>query len=117
MCLEPVLAKGKQFGVLDGCDHTFCLQCIREWRATYDKKTSKHHYRTCPICRKNSYLVIPSYYMVNSGPEKDALIEEFLNSNADKTICTFFMQGNCKYADRCKFLHPTGPPDYNHLSE
>ena len=49
--------------------------------------------------------------------DDDALIEEFLNSNADKTICTFFMQGNCKYADRCKFLHPTGPPDYNHLSE
>ena len=80
MCLEPVLAKGKQFGVLDGCDHTFCLQCIREWRATYDKKTSKHHYRTCTICRKNSYLVIPSYYMVNSGPEKDALIEEYENA-------------------------------------
>ena len=25
VCLEKVLENGKQFGVLDGCDHTFCL--------------------------------------------------------------------------------------------
>ena len=51
VCMDWVLAAGKQFGVLDGCDHTFCLKCIRSWRATYDKRSTKHHFRTCPICR------------------------------------------------------------------
>lgn len=77
ICLEKVLAAGRQFGVLENCDHTFCLKCIRDWRSTYDKKTSKHHFRTCPICRRNSFLVIPSDHLVKSGPEKTDLIEEY----------------------------------------
>lgn len=77
ICLEKVLANGRQFGVLDHCDHTFCLKCIRGWRSTYDKRAGKHHYRTCPICRKNSFLVIPSEYLVKSGPEKDELVEDY----------------------------------------
>jgi len=77
VCLDFILVNDKQFGILDGCDHCFCLKCIREWRATYDRRTSKHHFRTCPMCRKNSYLVIPSYYHVISGPDKEALIEEY----------------------------------------
>jgi len=43
ICLEKVLKNGKQFGILDGCDHTFCLNCIRNWRSTYDKRAGKHH--------------------------------------------------------------------------
>jgi E3 ubiquitin-protein ligase makorin len=78
ICMEKVLASGKQFGILDGCDHTFCLNCIRGWRSTYDKKSgSKHHYRTCPICRRNSYLVIPSDHVIKNGPEKDDIVEEY----------------------------------------
>jgi hypothetical protein len=77
ICLEKVIASNRQFGVLDNCDHTFCLKCIRGWRSTYDKRISKHHYRTCPICRRNSYLVIPSDHVVKSGPEKDDLIQEY----------------------------------------
>ena len=106
VCLEPVLANGKQFGVLEGCDHTFCLKCIREWRATYDKKTSKHHFRTCPICRKNSYIVIPSYYMVNSGPDKDALIEEY-EETLRQIPCKHYNQGKgtCPFQNSCKYAH------------
>jgi len=29
ICLENVLQKGLQFGLLDGCDHLFCVECIR----------------------------------------------------------------------------------------
>ena len=31
VCSEYVLARGLQFGLLDGCDHVFCLKCIRSW--------------------------------------------------------------------------------------
>jgi len=101
-----VLANGKQFGVLEGCDHTFCLKCIRGWRATYDKRSSKHHFRTCPICRRNSYMVIPSYYMVNSGPDKDALIKEYKDALRELP-CKYFEKGKglCPFKNSCNYSH------------
>ena len=77
ICLELVLATGKKFGILENCSHAFCLDCIRNWRATYDKKVKKTHYRTCPICRENSYLVIPSTRMIYEGELKDNLIDDY----------------------------------------
>jgi len=77
ICLEKVLANKKRFGILENCSHAFWLDCIRNWRATYDKKIKKTHYRTCPICRENSYLVIPSTRMIYDGPIKDELIDEY----------------------------------------
>ena len=71
ICLEKVLKNGKRFGILENCSHCFCLECIRDWRATYDKKVKKTHYRTCPICRENSYLVIPSNRLITEGEVKD----------------------------------------------
>jgi E3 ubiquitin-protein ligase makorin len=115
VCLEMVLENDKQFGVLDGCDHTFCLKCIRGWRATYDRRTSKHHFRTCPICRKNSYLVIPSYYMVNSGPDKDALIEEYCDT-LKNIPCKHFNggQGSCPFRNSCNYAHEIGGQHYEY---
>ena len=75
ICLDKVLLNKKQFGVLDNCDHVFCLKCIRSGRATYDQRTTKHHYRTCPICRQTSYLVVPSYFHA-TGSDKEARIDE-----------------------------------------
>ena len=71
ICLEKVLANGRKFGILENCAHIFCLECIRDWRATYDKKIQKTHFRTCPICRENSYLVIPSTRMIFDGDLKE----------------------------------------------
>lgn len=37
ICLERVLGtRGRKFGLLESCDHAFCLACIRSWRATAD---------------------------------------------------------------------------------
>ena len=113
ICLEKVLASGRQFGVLNGCDHIFCLKCIREWRSTYDRRTSKHHYRTCPTCRRNSYLVVPSDHMVRSGPEKEDLFEEY--KEVIKQIpCRLFNKGKgeCPFLNSCNYAHllPNGTP-------
>lgn len=93
ICLEPVLGNGKRFGILENCTHTFCLDCIRDWRSTYDKKIKKTHYRTCPICRTNSYLVIPSTKFFGDGPDKDELIDEYADALAD-IPCQHFNQGH-----------------------
>jgi len=86
--LEKVLANGKRFGILENCPHAFCLDCIRDWRATYDKKVKKTHYRTCPVCRTNSYLVIPSTRMFY-GELKDDLIDEYVDALSE-IPCRYF---------------------------
>lgn len=106
ICLEKIIANGKQFGVMDNCDHSFCLDCIRGWRATYDKRSGKHHFRTCPICRKNSYVVIPSAKMVKSGPEKDELVAEY-KAVLKEIPCKHFNKGkgNCPFMNSCMYAH------------
>jgi hypothetical protein len=108
VCLEPVLAKGKKFGLLENCLHAFCLDCIRDWRATYDKKgkVKKTHYRTCPICRSESYLVIPSTRMIYSSELKDTLIDEYCEALAE-IPCKHFNKGNgyCPFQNSCYYAH------------
>ena len=106
ICLEPVLRKGDRFGILESCPHAFCLSCIRDWRATYDKKVAKTHYRTCPICRENSYLVIPSTRMIRDGALKDELVAEYTAALAE-IPCRHFNQGKayCPFQNSCFYAH------------
>ena len=91
--------------MLDKCDHIFCLTCIRSWRSTFDKRTTKHHYRTCPICRQTSYFVIPSYFHATGG-DKNLLIEEYKETLAD-IPCRLFNKGRgeCPFRDSCHYAH------------
>jgi E3 ubiquitin-protein ligase makorin len=108
ICMEVVLEKAKpsdcRFGILSECNHVFCLACIREWRSTsnQDKKTV----RTCPICRKCSYFVIPSMTWVEDRAEKHSLIEQY-RSNLKAKPCTYFKRGDgvCPFGNSCFYLH------------
>lgn len=106
ICLMKVLKNGRKFGVLDGCDHCFCLNCIRNWRSTYDKRVSKLHFRTCPLCRQNSYLVIPSDFFVRSGPDKEDLIDQYKETLHD-IPCKHFNKGkgDCPFKNSCNYAH------------
>lgn len=106
ICLEKILKNNKRFGILENCSHAFCLDCIRDWRATYDKKVSKSHYRTCPQCRVNSYLVIPSNRMIYEGPMKDELIEEYCDALLE-IPCRHFNggKGYCPFQNSCFYSH------------
>jgi E3 ubiquitin-protein ligase makorin len=47
ICMEIVWEKDKTdqcFGVLENCNHVFCLACIRKWRQskTYENKIVKY---------------------------------------------------------------------------
>jgi hypothetical protein len=106
ICLEKVLANKKRFGLLENCLHPFCLGCIRDWRATYDKKVKKTHYRTCPICRENSYLVIPSNMHIKDPDEKEELIEEYTAALLE-IPCRHFNEGKgyCPFQNSCYYAH------------
>ena len=77
------MARKRRFGLLENCLHPFCLECIRDWRGTYDKKVHKTHYRTCPICREVSYLVIPSNVLIKDWDKKYELLEEYTEALAE----------------------------------
>ena len=104
ICLEIVLAKGNQFGVLSGCNHVFCLNCIREWRSVEElDKTVK---RSCPLCRCESHLVVPSSYLPADDDEKVQLVEGY-KARLGKIPCKHFKEGSgeCPFGTSCFYEH------------
>jgi len=77
ICLELVKEKGELFGLLENCDHVFCFSCIRDWRSTFDKKVPLANYRTCPVCRSNSFLFVPSELHHKAGANKEEVFEDY----------------------------------------
>lgn len=40
--------------------------------------------------------------------DEEELIDRFLTQQESAVICEYFLQGNCMYGDKCKFIHPEG---------
>lgn len=53
ICMEKPFMKGLSFGILPGCNHVFCLDCIRSWR-TNSETYGADAVRVCPVCRVES---------------------------------------------------------------
>lgn len=108
ICMDLVLEKEpsceRRFGILEKCNHTFCLGCIRKWRQTrqFDSRTI----RSCPECRISSDFVIPSKFWVEDKEDKDKLIAEYKKALSLKP-CKYFKQGRgeCPFAGACFYLH------------
>eukprot|EP00126_Sphaerothecum_destruens_P010195 Sdes_comp20686_c0_seq1m16219 len=78
-----------RFGLLSGCWHSFCLQCIREWRSKDVSSRSREDLvRSCPLCREISHYIIPSYCFPSNQEEKDQILESY------KAVCK---RKPCKY--------------------
>ncbi|KAK6043625.1 hypothetical protein COOONC_18870 [Cooperia oncophora] len=86
ICMENIMEKALRFGILEGCRHCFCLDCIREWRRNQSFETDV--VRSCPECRQHSNFVIPSTLWVEDDEEKQILCEVYRNNMAQK---------QCKY--------------------
>ena len=81
ICLEIVHEKqrmaDRRFGLLAGCDHPFCLGCIRDWRDGGVARDAAEHTsgrleqaRKCPLCRTQSHYTIPSTNWPRDQAEK-----------------------------------------------
>lgn len=94
ICLEVVWEKSnsslRRFGILENCNHVFCLSCIREWRSS--KSADKSAIRGCPTCRKDSHFVIPSNYFLEDGEEKTKLIEDYWVGGLRKSNLALWIQ-------------------------
>ena len=68
------------YGLLSNCDDIFCYECIKQWRNEAKKKSKRERFRRCPLCNKESPLLIKSkFYLV--GEEKKQKMLEFRNEN------------------------------------
>ncbi|PIC37082.1 hypothetical protein B9Z55_015844 [Caenorhabditis nigoni] len=118
ICMEMILEKNMRFGILNGCQHCFCLECIREWRSRdqRDAGMATKVVRSCPECRQHSDYVIPSLFWVEKGQEKEVLISMY-KDNMKSKICKYYSNnkeaGFCKFGNKCFYKHqlPDGSID------
>ena len=103
ICLEVIT----NFGLLEGCDHAFCIECINQWRneakaaRSTDDLESK---RGCPLCRCHSDFIIPSYKYA-TGEEKKRLIADRLAARSSIPCRDFSKDGTCKFGRHCFYAH------------
>ena len=68
------------YGLLSNCDDIFCYECIRQWRNEAKQKSKRERFRRCPLCNKESPLLIKSKFYL-TGEEKKQKMIEFRNEN------------------------------------
>lgn len=104
ICFENVRARGERFGLLENCDHAFCLGCIRGWRK--QREQDRKNLRMCPVCRNESGFVIPSDTLIPDPDEKSAVIETYKNE-MERIPCKLFNygKGKCPFGTSCFYAH------------
>uniref|UniRef100_H2YZX8 RING-type E3 ubiquitin transferase n=1 Tax=Ciona savignyi TaxID=51511 RepID=H2YZX8_CIOSA len=108
ICMEVVWEKtdekDRKFGILENCNHTFCLDCIRKWRSA--KAFNNTVVKACPQCRVSSSFVTPSEQWIQDEDEKKKLIQGY-KAHLSNKACKYFDQGRgkCPFGANCFYLH------------
>ncbi len=120
ICLERVTDESRpfsarRFGLLDKCDHSFCLACIRGWRdgGVQGKEAGANateQARMCPICRVNSFFITPSAHFPRSPEEKEEILKNYL-SKMKQIPCKHYNNGRCPFGTSCFYSHGSGESD------
>lgn len=104
ICLHKVKASGNQFGLLMGCEHVFCLPCLRQWRGRSD--VPKALSKSCPLCRLFSPYVLPSAEPITSYADKKALSEHYKRTLSGIPCRHFnYGDGECPFGSSCFYDH------------
>ncbi|KAI3448908.1 hypothetical protein Pfo_005573 [Paulownia fortunei] len=119
VCLESILSKPtaaeRKFGILSECDHPFCISCIRNWRSSSPASgmDANSTLRSCPICRKLSYFVIPSVIWYSSKEEKQEIVDSY-KAKLRSIDCKHFDFGNgtCPFGTSCFYKHTIKPGSF-----
>lgn len=107
ICYKNPVKENQKFGLLQNCEHAFCLPCIRTWRGSESADSfGKETVRACPVCRVNSYLIIPSDHFENDLDIKCAMVEQY-RAKLRKIPCRYFAfgEGECPFGTSCMYSH------------
>lgn len=117
ICME----KPQTYGLLTGCGHVFCLECIRQWREPQGKSSDmvmSGVIKRCPYCRSPSRFITPStHFFPQDHPRKQEAIDSYKNSMA-RVPCKYFVETSASGKPCCPFgldcfyqhLNPDGTP-------
>ncbi|KAG1741128.1 hypothetical protein EDB19DRAFT_1706492 [Suillus lakei] len=102
ICME----KPQTYGLLTGCGHVFCLQCIRQWREPQGKSSDmvmSGVIKRCPYCRSPSRYITPStHFFPQDHPRKQEMIDSYKNSMA-RVPCKYFVETSASGKPCCPF--------------
>ncbi|KAH6916184.1 makorin-2 [Coprinopsis sp. MPI-PUGE-AT-0042] len=94
------------FGLLEGCNHVFCIKCIKSWRDPSAKSTDmlgSGNTKSCPMCRTSSHFITPSSIFVEHGTaEKERAIQNYKDSMA-RVPCRYFVKTRTSAKPMCPF--------------
>lgn len=98
--------KRRKFGLLSCCDHSFCIDCLMEWRQEGSQDASDR--RCCPTCRKHSDYVVPSRLFPSSPNHKARIVQDY-KDKLSVIPCRRFQQtqelGSCRFGSDCFYAH------------
>ncbi|KAJ3166951.1 hypothetical protein HDU88_003040 [Geranomyces variabilis] len=120
ICLEVPSAcqPARMYGLLEGCDHCFCRECVMQWRSGVpldgnaassttsetDADINKQTKRSCPLCRVHSHLVMPSKQFLQ-GDAKAAYLDS-VRARKAKIPCMYWKKTQrCPYHHWCLYAH------------
>lgn len=106
ICCGICLEKITRFGLLEGCNHSFCIKCIQSWRneaLNCRQETKKSNARSCPLCREHSHFVVSSN-QYHKDEEKHKFISDTIAHRA-KIPCAQYLEGHCAFGSSCFYGH------------
>ncbi|KAF8631909.1 hypothetical protein AX15_002166 [Amanita polypyramis BW_CC] len=109
ICLE----KPVTFGLLGGCNHVFCVQCIRQWRDPETKSgdlATSSNTKKCPMCRSPSRFITPSSRFWKEGEEGKAKVVLAYKESMSRVPCRYFQETKkkkpfCPFGKDCFYQH------------
>ncbi|KDQ61564.1 hypothetical protein JAAARDRAFT_123149 [Jaapia argillacea MUCL 33604] len=109
ICFEKPIT----YGLLVGCSHVFCINCIREWRAPANKSTevvSSGVIKKCPYCRVEARFITPSSVFYPEGHAGKHMTIERYKSSMARVPCRYFQQSRrdkrfCPFGKDCFYQH------------
>ncbi|KAF8074821.1 hypothetical protein FPV67DRAFT_1605454 [Lyophyllum atratum] len=109
ICFE----KPSIYGLLGGCSHIFCIECIRQWRDPIGKNGEVGNTKKCPMCRADCRYIIPSSRFCKDGQAEKAQVVQKYKESMSKVPCKHFAaskkknnnQAMCPFGKDCFYQH------------
>lgn len=102
ICYEDIIDTNKRYGLLQNCNHIYCLNCIKTYRSgQMNSSISLTNRLKCPICREHSRFVLPSKYNLKGEHKKNGF-KRFYEKRQAKS-CYYGL--SCPRIKSCPFKH------------